>query len=173
MLNLHLTHHLFRAGITGISGAGEEIAALATEHGLNYRCIGYRQLLREQHDFLRKMGTVKICAQPKVPAVESEMTAPTYQQRDDLRCHRDLTKAAISSAATSRSPVCRWWMIGKLLCLIALCGLFYNTALLSGEPSFLPAVFCVYFYCHVAGHQCRARCLAQRVFSVRHGRTAR
>ena len=57
MLNLHLTHHLFPGWHhRHYPALAKIIAALATEHGLNYRYIGYRQLLREQQDFLRKMG---------------------------------------------------------------------------------------------------------------------
>lgn len=57
MLNLHLTHHLFPGWHhRHYPALAKIIAALAAEHGLNYRCIGYRQLLREQQDFLRKMG---------------------------------------------------------------------------------------------------------------------
>lgn len=63
------------------------------------------------------------------------MTAPTYQQRDDLALHRDLTKAANQYLLQRHDHrFADGWMIGKLLCLLALCGLFYTTALLSGEP---------------------------------------
>jgi len=56
-LNLHLTHHLFPGWhhrhygvLAGI------VAATAEEFGFNYRCLGYRELLRAQQDFLQAMG---------------------------------------------------------------------------------------------------------------------
>lgn len=56
-LNFHLTHHLFPGwshrhypALAGI------IARLAEEHGMAYRCLGYRELLRQQQVFLRRMG---------------------------------------------------------------------------------------------------------------------
>jgi linoleoyl-CoA desaturase len=56
-LNLHLTHHLFPGwnhrhydALAGI------VAQTAAECGQAYRCIGYRELIRAQQDFLRTMG---------------------------------------------------------------------------------------------------------------------
>ncbi|HYA59073.1 MAG TPA: fatty acid desaturase [Burkholderiaceae bacterium] len=56
-LNLHLTHHLFpnfhHRHYPALSRIVERIAA---RHGLPYRCLSYRELLRAQRHFLKTMG---------------------------------------------------------------------------------------------------------------------
>ena len=57
MLNLHLTHHLFPGWHhRHYPALAKIIAGLAAEHGMPYRCLSYRQLMREQQTFLRAMG---------------------------------------------------------------------------------------------------------------------
>ncbi len=57
MLNLHLTHHLFPGWHHRHCPAlAKIIERVARQHGMNYRCIGYRQLMREQQQFLKAMG---------------------------------------------------------------------------------------------------------------------
>lgn len=56
-LNLHLTHHLFPGWHHRHYPALSAIVAqTAAEFGHSYRCIGYRELLRAQQDFLRTLG---------------------------------------------------------------------------------------------------------------------
>lgn len=56
-LNLHLTHHLFPGWHhRHYPALAQILARLAREHGMNYRCISYRELLRLQQTFLRRMG---------------------------------------------------------------------------------------------------------------------
>lgn len=56
-LNLHLTHHLFPGWHhRHYPALAQILARLATEHGMNYRCISYRELLRRQQTLLRRMG---------------------------------------------------------------------------------------------------------------------
>lgn len=56
-LNLHLTHHLFPGWHhRHYPALAQIIARLAAQHGMDYRCIGYRELLRRQQTFLRRMG---------------------------------------------------------------------------------------------------------------------
>ncbi|MEE5072766.1 acyl-CoA desaturase [Pseudomonas alliivorans] len=56
-LNFHLTHHLFPGWSNRHYPAlASIIADLAVEHGMDYRCIGYRDLIRQQQQFLRRMG---------------------------------------------------------------------------------------------------------------------
>lgn len=56
-LNLHLTHHLFPGWHhRHYPALAAIIARLAPEHGMHYRCISYRELLRSQQAFLRRMG---------------------------------------------------------------------------------------------------------------------
>ncbi|MTD28382.1 acyl-CoA desaturase [Erwinia sorbitola] len=56
-LNLHLTHHLFPGWHhRHYPALAVILARLASEHGMNYRCISYRELLRRQQAFLRRMG---------------------------------------------------------------------------------------------------------------------
>jgi len=57
MLNLHLTHHLFPGWHhRHCPELAKIIERVARQHGMNYRCIGYRQLMREQQQFLKTMG---------------------------------------------------------------------------------------------------------------------
>ena len=56
-LNYHLTHHLFPGwNHRHYPALAELIAQLATQHGLHYRRISYRELLGQQQMFLRRMG---------------------------------------------------------------------------------------------------------------------
>ncbi|KPX19844.1 Delta 5 fatty acid desaturase [Pseudomonas syringae pv. delphinii] len=56
-LNFHLTHHLFPGwGHRHYPALANIIAELAPQYGMNYRCIDYRELLRQQRKFLRGMG---------------------------------------------------------------------------------------------------------------------
>lgn len=56
-LNLHLTHHLFPGWHhRHYDALARIVAQTAAECHLPYRCIGYRELLRAQQDFLRTMG---------------------------------------------------------------------------------------------------------------------
>lgn len=56
-LNFHLTHHLFPGwSHRHYPALANIIADLAPRHGLHYRCIDYRELLRQQRKFLRSMG---------------------------------------------------------------------------------------------------------------------
>jgi linoleoyl-CoA desaturase len=56
-LNLHLTHHLFpRISHRHYPALAELIRELAAKHGLPYRRLGYRELIRSQQVFLRAMG---------------------------------------------------------------------------------------------------------------------
>lgn len=56
-LNFHLTHHLFPGwSHRHYPALAAIIAELAPRYGLNYRCIDYRELLRQQQRFLRGMG---------------------------------------------------------------------------------------------------------------------
>jgi linoleoyl-CoA desaturase len=56
-LNLHLTHHLFPGWHhRHYEALAAIVAATAEEFGLPYRCLGYRQLLRAQQEFLQSMG---------------------------------------------------------------------------------------------------------------------
>jgi linoleoyl-CoA desaturase len=56
-LNLHLTHHLFPGWHhRHYEALAAIVADTAKEFGLSYRCLGYRQLLRAQQDFLQSMG---------------------------------------------------------------------------------------------------------------------
>ena len=36
--------------------AVHQLAQLAAQHGMDYRCIGYTELLAQQQQFLRRMG---------------------------------------------------------------------------------------------------------------------
>ncbi|MEB3766851.1 acyl-CoA desaturase [Acinetobacter sp. MD2] len=56
-LNLHLTHHLFpNWNHRHYAELAKIVAQLAQEHGYDYRCIGYKELLKEQKTFLTRMG---------------------------------------------------------------------------------------------------------------------
>ncbi|WP_455815279.1 acyl-CoA desaturase [Pseudomonas graminis] len=56
-LNMHLTHHLFPGWHhRHYQALAQILARLASEHDMNYRCISYRELLRRQQTFLRRMG---------------------------------------------------------------------------------------------------------------------
>lgn len=56
-LNYHLTHHLFpQLHHRHYPTIAEIIGDLAVRYGMNYRCIGYRELLLRQRRFLRHMG---------------------------------------------------------------------------------------------------------------------
>lgn len=56
-LNYHLTHHLFpQFNHRYYPAFAEIIAQLAARYGMDYRCIGYRELLVRQRRFLRQMG---------------------------------------------------------------------------------------------------------------------
>ncbi|MCS3430703.1 acyl-CoA desaturase [Klebsiella sp. BIGb0407] len=56
-LNYHLTHHLFpQLNHRHYPALAEIIGELATCYGMDYRCIGYRELLVRQRRFLRQMG---------------------------------------------------------------------------------------------------------------------
>ncbi|SEM48831.1 linoleoyl-CoA desaturase [Pseudomonas sp. ok272] len=56
-LNYHLTHHLFPGwSHRHYPALAAIIERLAAQHGMDYRCIGYRELLRQQQQFLRQMG---------------------------------------------------------------------------------------------------------------------
>lgn len=56
-LNLHLTHHLFPGWHHRHYEALATIVAVTCEEfGLPYRCLGYRQLLNAQREFLEAMG---------------------------------------------------------------------------------------------------------------------
>lgn len=56
-LNFHLTHHLFPGwSHRHYPALAAIIEQLAAQHGMDYRCIGYRELLRQQQQFLREMG---------------------------------------------------------------------------------------------------------------------
>lgn len=60
----------------------------------------------------------------------AEVKAPTYQQRDDLALHRDLTQAANQYLLRNNDHrFADGWMIGKLLFLLSLCTLFYGVSL--------------------------------------------
>ncbi|WP_413508139.1 fatty acid desaturase family protein [Serratia proteamaculans] len=56
-LNYHLTHHLFPGwNHRHYPALAAIVAQLAAQHGMEYRCIGYRELLAQQQQFLRRMG---------------------------------------------------------------------------------------------------------------------
>ncbi|UNO25657.1 fatty acid desaturase [Pseudomonas amygdali] len=56
-LNFHLTHHLFPGwSHRHYPALANIIAELAPQYGMSYRCIDYRELLRQQRKFLRGMG---------------------------------------------------------------------------------------------------------------------
>lgn len=56
-LNYHLTHHLFPGwSHRHYPALAAIIGPLAAQHGMDYRCIGYRELLRQQQRFLQQMG---------------------------------------------------------------------------------------------------------------------
>jgi len=56
-LNMHLTHHLFPGWHhRHYPALAALIQRLAVEHNMDYRCIGYRELWRQQQQFLRAMG---------------------------------------------------------------------------------------------------------------------
>ena len=56
-LNYHLTHHLFPGwNHRHYPALAAILAETAARHGMDYRCIGYRELLRQQQRFLRAMG---------------------------------------------------------------------------------------------------------------------
>ncbi|WP_144934774.1 acyl-CoA desaturase [Pseudomonas alabamensis] len=66
-LNFHLTHHLFPGwSHRHYPALAAIIAELAPQHGLHYRCIDYRELLRQQRRFLREMGRAPICDEQRV-----------------------------------------------------------------------------------------------------------
>ncbi|PHX52480.1 hypothetical protein AO354_25890 [Pseudomonas syringae pv. syringae] len=51
------SHHLFPGwSHRHYPALANIIADLAPRHGLHYRCIDYRELLRQQRKFLRSMG---------------------------------------------------------------------------------------------------------------------
>ncbi|CNB45521.1 fatty acid desaturase family protein [Yersinia similis] len=56
-LNYHLTHHLFpHWHHRHYPALAEIIGTLAAKHGMNYRCISYRELMACQRQFLRGLG---------------------------------------------------------------------------------------------------------------------
>ncbi|MBI0549653.1 fatty acid desaturase family protein [Pectobacterium parmentieri] len=56
-LHLHLTHHLFPGWHhRHYPALAAILRRVATEHGMNYRCITYRELLSSQRRFLKSMG---------------------------------------------------------------------------------------------------------------------
>lgn len=56
-LHLHLTHHLFPGwSHRHYPALAKIVQELAQEHQLAYRCIGYKQLFKEQQQFLKQMG---------------------------------------------------------------------------------------------------------------------
>ncbi|KAA9000114.1 acyl-CoA desaturase [Affinibrenneria salicis] len=56
-LHLHLTHHLFPGWHhRHYPALAQILSRLAAGHGMDYRCISYRQLLTSQRRFLRAMG---------------------------------------------------------------------------------------------------------------------
>ena len=56
-LHLHLTHHLFPSwSHRHYPALSSIVKQLAEEHLLPYRCLGYRQIMKEQQQFLKKMG---------------------------------------------------------------------------------------------------------------------
>lgn len=56
-LNLHLTHHLFPTfSHRHYPALARIVGRLAARHGLPYRCLTYRELLRAQQSFLKSMG---------------------------------------------------------------------------------------------------------------------
>ncbi|PWK30263.1 fatty acid desaturase family protein [Pseudomonas sp. OV226] len=56
-LNYHLTQHLFPGwSHRHYPALAAIIEQLAVDHRMDYRCIGYRELLRQQQQFLRQMG---------------------------------------------------------------------------------------------------------------------
>jgi linoleoyl-CoA desaturase len=56
-LNYHLTHHLFPGwNHRHYPALAAILAELAPRYGMDYRCIGYRELLQQQQRFLRAMG---------------------------------------------------------------------------------------------------------------------
>ncbi|MDR2219951.1 MAG: fatty acid desaturase [Methylobacillus sp.] len=56
-LNLHLTHHLFpHVHHRHYPALAKLVAQTAARHGLSYRCLSYRELLRAQQHFLKSMG---------------------------------------------------------------------------------------------------------------------
>ncbi len=59
-LNYHLTHHLFPGWHhRHYPALAQIVAELAQQHGMPYRCISYRELVRSQLSFLRKMGHIE------------------------------------------------------------------------------------------------------------------
>lgn len=57
-VNYHLTHHLFPGWHhRHYPALAQIIARLANEYKMPYRCISYRQLVKSQISFLRRMGT--------------------------------------------------------------------------------------------------------------------
>ncbi|AFI92643.1 acyl-CoA desaturase [Pectobacterium parmentieri] len=56
-LHLHLTHHLFPGWHhRHYPALAAILRRVAAEHGMNYRCITYRELLSSQRRFLKSMG---------------------------------------------------------------------------------------------------------------------
>lgn len=56
-LHLHLTHHLFPGwSHRHYPALSKIVGQLAKEHNLPYRCLSYRQIIKEQQVFLKKMG---------------------------------------------------------------------------------------------------------------------
>ena len=56
-LNYHLTHHLFPGwNHRHYPALAAILAELAPRYAMDYRCIGYRELLQQQQRFLRSMG---------------------------------------------------------------------------------------------------------------------
>ncbi|MDR2875199.1 MAG: fatty acid desaturase [Methylobacillus sp.] len=56
-LNLHLTHHLFpHFHHRHYPALAKIVGQVAARHGLPYRCLSYRELLRAQQHFLESMG---------------------------------------------------------------------------------------------------------------------
>ncbi|MBC3219776.1 fatty acid desaturase family protein [Serratia fonticola] len=56
-LNYHLTHHLFPGwNHRHYPALAAILAELAPRYAMDYRCIGYRELLQQQQRFLRTMG---------------------------------------------------------------------------------------------------------------------